>query len=145
MVVLMTLAAKAQLPAFNGSNLRKKVLRVDGDSLRIDTSSIIPKTFVIEGIPAIDYRLDFINGILFWNKRPTTESVQVQYRVFSYKLNPVAQRMKYDSVMNNMSLTPYEFNSGLSDVDKGIFNFGTMKAEGSFGRQIAFGNSQDAV
>ena len=145
MVVLMTLAAKAQLPAFNGSNLRKKVLRVDGDSLRIDTSSIIPKTFVIEGIPAINYRLDFINGILFWNKRPTTESVQVQYRVFSYKLNPVAQRMKYDSVMNNMSLTPYEFNSGLSDADKGIFNFGTMKAEGSFGRQIAFGNSQDAV
>jgi hypothetical protein len=145
MVVLTAFVAKAQLPAFNGSNLRKKVLRVEGDTLRIDTSSIIPKTFTIEGIPAIDYRLDFINGMLYWNKRPATENVLVQYRVFSYKLNPVAQRMKYDSVMNNMSLTPYEFNSGLSDADKGIFNFGTIKAEGSFGRQIAFGNSQDAV
>lgn len=53
--------------------------------------------------------------------------------------------MKYDSVMNNFYIKPYEFNSGLTNTQRGVFDFGTLKAEGSFGRQIGFGNSQDAV
>ncbi len=53
--------------------------------------------------------------------------------------------MKYDSVMNNFYVKPYEFNNGLTNAQRGAFDFGTLKAEGSFGRQIGFGNSQDAV
>jgi hypothetical protein len=96
-------------------------------------------------IPASDFRLDFINAILYWNKKPAGDSIIVIYRVFPYKLNPITQRMRYDSVMNNMSITPYEFNNELTESQRGVFNFGTIKAEGSFGRQIGFGNSQDAV
>src|SRR5436189_4409902 len=53
--------------------------------------------------------------------------------------------MRYDSVMKNFYVKPFEFNSGLTESERGIFDFGTLKAEGSFGRQIGFGNSQDAV
>lgn len=143
--LLITLWSQAQIPVQKGSNLRHKTFLVTGDSLRIDTSSIIPQTFVVEGIPSSDYRLNFINAVLYWNKKPAADSVVITYRVFFFKLNPVAQRMRYDSIMNNMSITPYEFNNELTDVQKGIFNFGTLNAEGSFGRQISFGNSQDAV
>ena len=73
------------------------------------------------------------------------DTVTATYRVFYYKLNPVVQRMRVDSVINSMAIAPYEFNSEINSDQKGIFNFGTLKAEGSFGRQIAFGNSQDAV
>lgn len=111
----------------------------------LDTASIVPQTFKIEGIAEEDYRLDFVRSILYWNKKPASESVTVSYRVFPFKLNPVTQRMRYDSIMNNMALTPYEFNNDLTDAQKGIFNFGTLNAQGSFGRQISFGNSQDAV
>ncbi len=135
----------AQLPVSTGSNFRQRHLAIRGDTLRLDTISIIPKTLQVEGVPPEDFRFDFINALLVWNKRPNTDSVSVSYRVFAFKLNPVAQRMRFDSVMNNMALTPYEFNNELTDVQKGIFNFGNIKAEGSFGRQIAFGNSQDAV
>lgn len=143
--LLITLWSRAQTPVQN-SNLRVKRIAVTADSLQvIDTSSIIPKTFIIDDVLAIDYRLDFVNGILYWNKKPAADSITIKYRVFPYKLNPSTQRMVFDSVMNNMALTPYEFNNELTDAEKGIFNFGTMNVQGSFGRQVAFGNSQDAV
>ena len=115
------------------------------DSLRFDTASIVPHSLIVQGVPSSDYRFDFVGAVLYWNKKPAADSVLITYRVFAYRLNPVSQRMKFDSIMNNMALTPYEFNRELTDEQRGVFNFGTMKAEGSFGRQISFGNSQDAV
>jgi hypothetical protein len=143
---LLSLWGSAQVPIStnHASNFRQKTFKV-ADSLQIDTTSIIPNTFIAEGIDPSDYRLDFIKAILYWNKKPSSDSIRVSYRVFPYKLNPVTRRMRYDSIMNNMSVRPYEFNNETPDQQKGIFNFGTVKAEGSFGRQIAFGNSQDAV
>jgi hypothetical protein len=145
-VLLCNLQVRAQNPMQPGSNLRTKIIPVSADSIRLDTTSIIPKSLVVEGVPESNYRLDFVNGILYWIKKPDSlGSVRIRYRVFSHRLNPVAQHMRYDSIMNNMSLTPYEFNNELSEAQKGIFNFGKMQAEGSFGRQLSFGNSQDAV
>lgn len=143
-LILAAICCSAQQP-LPGSNLRQKTLRVASDTLHIDTISIIPRTLIIEGVPETDYRLDLVTSTLYWNKRPATDTVSLRYRVFAYKLNPVVQRMRYDSIMNNMSLQPYEFNNELTDAQKGIFNFGKLQAEGSFGRQLSFGNSQDAV
>lgn len=143
--VLLSLVASAQLPAPNPSNLRQKKISLAVDSIRLDTLSIVPKTLVIQGVSPTDYDFDFINANLRWKTKPAGDSISLSYRVFSFKLNPVAQHMHYDSIMNNMSLTPYEFNNELTDAQRGVFNFGTLKAEGSFGRQIAFGNTQDAV
>jgi len=106
--------------------------------------SIVPNSFSIKDIPASDYRLDFVKAVLHWKKRPTADSVIITYRVFPFQLNAAVQRMRYDSVMNNFYIKPYEFYSGVGS-QKDIFDFGTLKAEGSFGRQIGFGNSQDAV
>ena len=143
--LLITLWGNAQIPAPGGSNLRHKTFAVIMDSISLDTTSIIPQTFIVEGSPSSDYRLDFIKAVLYWNKKPSVDSITVNYRIFFYKLNPVAQRMKADSVINSMAIAPYEFNNELTEAQKGIFNFGTIKAEGSFGRQISFGNSQDAL
>ncbi len=145
-IALLSLWSKAQLPGQPlVSNLRQKTIKVDADSLKLDSISIIPRSIIIPGIPEADYHLDFVKAILYWNKRPATDSITISYRVFPYKLNPVAQRMDYDSVINNFYVKPFEFTNGLTDQQKGIFNFGTLKAEGSLGRQIGFGNSQDAV
>src|SRR5258705_6120670 len=145
--VLLSFRSSAQIPVSISpvSNLRQKSLKIEGDTLHIDTISIISNTFIVDNVDPADYRLDFVNAILYWNRKPVSDSVTIRYRVFPYKLNPVTQRMRYDSIMNNMSITPYEFNNDLSESQRGMFNFGNIKAEGSFGRQIAFGNSQDAV
>ncbi|HMK26908.1 MAG TPA: hypothetical protein VK483_12835 [Chitinophagaceae bacterium] len=145
-LTLLTLWSSAQIPVPNSSrsNLHQKVFKVGADSLKIDTMSIVPNSFSIKDIPASDYRLDFVKAVLHWKKRPTADSVIITYRVFPFQLNAAVQRMRYDSVMNNFYIKPYEFYSGVGS-QKDIFDFGTLKAEGSFGRQIGFGNSQDAV
>ena len=105
-ILLFTLIAyksSAQFPVSNPgiSNLRQKIISTKADSLKIDTISIVPNTFSIPIVAAADYRLDFVSATLFWIKKPTVDSVTISYRVFPFKLNPIAQRMVYDSVVNN--------------------------------------------
>ena len=145
-LLLSTLWANSQEPIRSPikSNLRQKVISNISDSITLDTLSIIPRSLSIEGVDSTDYRLDFVKGLLVWTKRPAVDSLIITYRVFPFRLDPVAQRMSYDSVVNNFYVKPFEFNTEAT-TQKGIFDFGTMKAEGSFGRQIGFGNNQDAV
>src|ERR1043165_1411683 len=94
--VLLSLWSSAQIPVSTipVSNFRQKAIKLAGDTLRLDTISIIPKTFFVEGVDPVDYRLDFVNGFLYWNKKPASDSIHIIYRVFPYKLNPVSQRMR---------------------------------------------------
>ena len=144
---MLSLWSNAQFPAINPvqTNLKQKVFKIDADSIVVDTISIVPASLSVQGVLASDYRLDFVKAILYWNKKPSADSVQITYRVFPFSLNPVAQRMSFDSVMKNLYVIPFDINKGTVGEQKGIFNFGTLRAEGSLGRQIAFGNSQDAV
>ncbi len=146
LITLFAYQSNAQAPVVNQiSNLRQKTFTLHSDSLQLDTISIIPNTFNIPFIKESDYILDFVNAKLFWIKKPTVEKITVSYRVFPFQLNAVTQRMVFDSIVNNFYIKPLEINKGLASSKNGVFDFGTLKAEGSFGRQIGFGNSQDAV
>lgn len=148
-LTLVSLRSSAQFGIGNStiptSNLRQKNVRLIADSILLDSISIIPNSISIPNVLANDYRLDFIKAILYWKKKPAADSITITYRVFPFRLDPVAQRMRFDSVMNNFYAKPYDFNTGQTNTQRGIFDFGTLKAEGSFGRQVGFGNSQDAV
>jgi len=137
----------AQLPVagHSGSNLRQKIFNTHTDTLRIDTLSIVPNSVRIIGVLPADYEVDPVKAVLYWKKRPRADSVVMTYRVFPYRLDAGLQRMSYDSVMNNFYTKPYVISGRAGTGQRGIFDFGTLKAEGSFGRQIGFGNSQDAV
>ena len=139
----LSLCVQAQLPSAT-SNLRQKKLAVS-DSTRFDTLSIIPSSFIIAGIDTADYRLDFVNAVLHWNNKPEQDSITISYRVFPFRLNSVVQRLSYDSVVNNFYIKPHEVGDAAGAASKGLFNFGNLQYNGSFGRGIAFGNNQDAV
>lgn len=142
------LLANAQVPRTDTtlSNLRKKTLPVSGDTLRLDSLSVIPQTISIAGIPDSLYTVDFVNGKLVWKQRPPVDSIVVQYRVFNTRLNAPVKRMDYDSVINFFIGKPYTPNfAGVGGPGGDFFNFGNINYNGSFGRGIAFGNNQDAV
>jgi len=113
--------------------------------LKIDSFSIVPNTLSILYVPSSDYVLDPVNAIIQWINKPLAESVFITYRVFSIKLNAVNQRYNYDSIRNNfLAEKPLNIKTGNSQSNP-LFDFGGIQSEGSFGRAISFGNSQDAV
>lgn len=126
------------------SNLRKKIISPVTDTLHLDTLSIVPGTFSIQGIDMQQYDLDYFNARLTWKKKPIADSLLIFYRVFPGRFNTVYQRMRFDSISNNF-LAPPETITGDNSLQNSIFDFGNVNYNGSFGRGLSFGNQQDVV
>lgn len=142
-LLLMASEGKAQLPV-QSSSLRIKKIAVS-DSTLLDTLSIVPNSFFVREADSTNYRLDFVKAILYWKNKPVTDSVLVTYRVFPYKLNSVVQRISFDSIANYVYHRPFEFNPNTQGSNRGLLDFGNIEATGSLGRELSFGNNQDAV
>ena len=147
---LLALLFAGELSAQKGpaplSNLRKKYVSARKAVQQLDSFSIAPNTFTILNVPASDYRLDEVNATLTWIKQPGPDSVAVIYRIFPLKLNAVNQRNNYDSVRNNfLAERPVIVRNANARQSNPLLDFGGLQSEGSFGRAISFGNSQDAV
>jgi hypothetical protein len=135
----------AMLDPASLSNLYRKAIPVRNGTIRVDSASLIPGAFAIAGIPDSTYTLDWVNAALSWKQRPNVDSVVVLYRAFPYRLNTQARRFNFDSIENYFLVSPYAFRPGSRQGDDDFFNFGNITYNGSFGRSISFGNSQDAV
>jgi len=128
------------------SNLHEKYIPVTKGRVKIDSMSLIPNAFFVKDVTDSAYTLDWVNGALIWKHPPADkDSVLVTYRCFPYKLNAVAKRFSYDSIENYFLVRPYEKDKYGQDASDAFFNFGNITYNGSFGRSISFGNSQDAV
>ncbi len=130
----------------SGSNLRKKIIPVTDTVLILDDKSIAPGTVNIPSVSSIDYQIDFANSKLQWKKKPLgTDSVLITYRVFRYNFKEITTKYNYDSV-RFFFVDEKPFTVQANALASGnIIDFGTLRTEGSIGRSIAFGNSQDAV
>lgn len=128
------------------SNLRKRLVPINNGVIRLDSLSIVPHSLSIAGVPATAYKVDETNATITWINKPTQPSVWVTYRVFPYRLNAAVKHYSYDSIRYNfIGGNPVTFKYGSSRQGNPLFDFGNVKSEGSFGRGISFGNSQDAV
>ncbi len=136
--------AQSRMDSIPVSNLRQKIVEVKGESIRIDTLSIVPNSLSVANIPAEDYNIDYVKAILYWKRKPAVTNIIIRYRVFPFQFNSITQRLNYDSVVNKITIVPVDKNDK-SNAAKNAFDFGNVRAEGSFGRQIGFGNRQDPV
>ncbi|MGI8952348.1 MAG: hypothetical protein ACR2FN_12295 [Chitinophagaceae bacterium] len=141
-LILFVIATIAVLPLFAQlSNLRTKKISTQNDA-QLDSLSIVPNSIFITNFDTSFFSVDAINAKLFWKKTLSVDSVQISYRVFPTRLNAVAKRFSYDSVRNNFIAEPSLINQSKNNT---LFNFGNLNYNGSFGRSLSFGNSQDAV
>ena len=143
---LATTVIFAQRPSLPVSNLRVRQLQVVSDTLQLDTLSIIPNTVHVQGIEDSTFGVDWVTARFWWISKPETDTFTIRYRTFGLKWNAVAQHLNFDSVRNNFLLTHAAiYNQGGGVATDNFFNFGNITYNGSFGRGISFGNSQDAV
>lgn len=135
---------KAQLPP-SLSNLHKKKIPVTNNAITLDTLSIVPNSLSIAGIKSTDYVIDDVNATISWTTKPLSDSVNITYRTYPYKFNKVTSHFNFDSIRNNFLLErPYVYKYNAQNKSS-LFDFGNINYNGSFGRGISFGNSQDAV
>lgn len=127
------------------SNLRTRSIPVGPSPVQLDSLSIVPNSIVVRGYTAKDFTIDYINSRLLFNSGVTGDRAFVTYRVFPVKLNAEAGRLRFDSISNFFLLKPSATARNRDDINDRFFNFGNITYNGSFGRGISFGNSQDAV
>ena len=129
--------------AQNQSTLRHKLSQIKGDTLWIDSLSIVPNTFSIKEVPAEHYILDVFKSYLIWLIKPDKDYVECTYRVFPVSLEAAFQRRSFDSIFYRYNLPAAIFlNSGAKQKP---LDFGKLNSAGSIGRTLAFGNRQDGI
>ncbi|MDP4249645.1 MAG: hypothetical protein Q8918_05980 [Bacteroidota bacterium] len=127
------------------SNLHRKFIPVSSATLKLDSLSLVPGSFSVAGIGDSTYTVDYVHSTLSWKRKPNLDSVYVKYRSFPYQLNGVVQRLRYEKVMDKFIIQPSVYSKDGKYGSDNFFNFGNITYNGSFGRAISFGNSQDAV
>lgn len=133
---------RSQIVSSSLSNLRNKIISTRSEEVKFDTLSIVPHTFQIDNIPSEMYLLDELNAVLKWKTKPVADQVHITYRVFPDRINEIIRGFNYDSIRYNFNLEPKKQNQ-LATAP--IFDFGKFMYNGSIGRGISIGNSQDAV
>ena len=143
--LLVVHVVNAQVNPSPLSNLHKKYISTKNNIVKLDSMSIVPNSVRIETMFPYSYKVDEVNATITWIGKPAKDSVLVTYRAFPFKLNAVVRHLNYDDVRNNfISSNSYTFRYNNKQANP-LLDFGNIKSEGSFGRGISFGNSQDAV
>mgnify|MGYP000527631830 FL=1 len=125
------------------SNLRQKTISTAGQSIRLDSFSIVPNSVKISNVEPSDYSIDHPSAMLFWIRKPSQQMVSIEYRVFPFSLNAATRRMSFDSIFYRFNI-PGNQLTGKKSSDRPI-DFGKINSNGSLGRSLSFGNRQDAV
>jgi hypothetical protein len=146
MGILLFIASSlsAQILSPQLSNLRTKKVPVQFPNQKLDTLSIAPATLSIADVPDSLYTKDYVNGSIKWKQKPSFDSIQVSYRVFPIKINAVSKRLDYNLVKDRFMAGNTFTVINSSNQNNPLLNFGTLKTDGSFGREISIGNNRDA-
>ena len=141
--LLLTVSFAAQSQFNNLSNLRKKKIAATG-VVKLDSLNIVPNSIILANADTSFYSLDPIQSLFTWKKKYNSDSAIVFYRVFSFKLNMESKRLSYDSIKNNFIISSNNLKKN-NNNNVSLFDFGAINYNGSFGKSISVGNTQDAV
>lgn len=133
------------------SNLRMKTISIHADTIELDTLSIIPGSFLINGIDSGAFVIISEKALLIWNKNNaayssiSADSIAVSYKVFPILLTKQYFNRQQTVIEKSLSgmYNPEEYRKvtqgGLMTKLEGL------SKTGSISRGISFGNNQDVI
>ena len=128
-----------------GSNLKIKKVKAN-QSLIFENQTVVPNSVILLGVDTNFYTIDYSKNKILWKKNITGDSINITYRVFALDFNKNYYKYNYDSVKNNFINTETVKSSiNNSSNNESFLNFGKINYSGSFGRNLSFGNNQNAV
>lgn len=148
-IVLLFVCAVAIGRAQSGTatNLRLHWIQMEGDTLVLDTMSIVPGSIHLfaNGL-ALDpsqYDLDPFSATLTWNIRPSADSVLVRYRVMPIAFTQVRRNKDPDrlTTASGDRLDPFRYTPPKQNTE--LLGVQGLSRSGSISRGVLFGNNQD--
>ncbi len=130
--------------AQTGSNLRQRWVKAQGDTLRIDTLSIVPGSLTLFAdslpVPEQQYDLRPYEGLVIWAGAP--DSVLARYRVMPLLLGGRLQH-KDPSRIGERTDRPDPFKYVPPKQENDLMGLRGLERSGSISRGVLFGNNQD--
>ncbi len=149
LVVLSVQQQCSAQSAFN--NIRFKSIALTGDTLKLDSLSMVPNTLVVKApdgtvIDSSSYTIKAFESKLIWKQKPTVDSIKAFFRVYPFALADETYHKSYARYMDgnaNSLLRPFIYNP--EEVGNKLIDFGSLDYNGSFARSVSFGNNQNVT
>jgi hypothetical protein len=122
-------------------------LALEGDTLQLDSMSIVPGTLHVfaDGMPVSPFfhDLDPYGARLIWRERPASDSVFVRYRVMPIAFGMVQRNKDPDRLVTASGdrVDPFRYEPPKQAED--LFGMQGLNKTGSISRGVLFGNNQD--
>ena len=147
-IVFLAVAAALATPSFGQDldSFREKKLALTSDTIRLDSLSIAPLTFSVEGCPQIEdsgYRLMPASARFVLHGKPPCDSAVFRYRVLPVLLSDTLFRRSKSIIAPDEATLTDRYRRPASKVEDDIFDFEGITKSGSISRGIGFGNNQD--
>lgn len=140
--LLLTLASHAQ-----GVLTKIGSRTLDSTYITLDTLSIVPGSFTIDGIDSADYQVDYLNGGLrVLNPKALGNNISYSYSCFSFNLKaPVQHRSESLNLKQRGSI--YHQMTPITAKTEDIFAEASsdLHSTGSISRGVSIGTNQDFV
>lgn len=125
------------------SNARVKNISTQSDTVYFDSLSVDPNTFLMTGVDASAYGVNFSEGYLIWYTAPQVDSVRISYRTW-----PLAITAPFSNKQNTVfrpdiagAVNPFSYNG--NEAQTTPFSTGKLDKTGSISRGVLFGNNQN--
>ena len=146
-LLALAIPSRAIAQSSGASNLRGRWILLAGDTVTLDTLSIVPGSVHLfaDGLPVnvMQYDLDPYTARLVWQERPMVDSIWVRYRVMPIAFAQVKRNKDPDRLTTPSGdrTDPFRYEPPKQEGD--LLGVQGLNKSGSISRGVLFGNNQD--